>query len=111
MDGRGGEVDPAIGKYISLLTLCSCCNVRISCLYNAFVCIPGEERADHGRWIFDKLRHGSLSDHPATVRTCTRSHLDDPVCLRKDLSIMVHQKDRIAVCDEIVHHAVESDNI
>ena len=43
VDGRGGEVDSAIGKYISLLTLCSCCNVRVSCLYNAFVCIPGEE--------------------------------------------------------------------
>ena len=23
MDGRGGEMDPAIGKYISLLILCS----------------------------------------------------------------------------------------
>ena len=49
----------------------------------------------------------SAGDDLASLCAGVRTHLDDPVGLPEDLSVMVHQKDGVAVPDQIVHDAGE----
>ena len=57
------------------------------------------------------FRNSPLGNHISAVRPRLRSHLNNPVRFGKNLSIMIHQHDRVAVGNQVVHHSGQPDNI
>ena len=70
-----------------------------------------QKRPDHGTRILGKRLRTSLRDHPAAVGSGSRPHFDDPVRLRENLRIVIHQHHRISVGNQILHHASQPHNI
>ena len=97
VDGTGGEVDAAVGEHVRGRSL----------LPPEAVCPAGQEGADHGAGICHDLGNTALSDDMAALQAGLRPHLHDPVSLRQNLCVVVHQYDGIAVCYEVVHDSFQ----
>ena len=66
-------------------------------LHPAHLRLPREIRPNQRILISLNLPNGSLGDNLAAVGSGLGPHLDKPVRLGQNLSVMVHQKDRISI--------------
>ena len=64
-----------------------------------------QERPDPRRRIPANIGHRSLCNDVSALRSRLRAQLDDPVRMGKDLRVVVHQDDGVAVGHEVIHHA------
>ena len=68
----------------------------------------GEERPDLRIRTCPNVLHGPLRDYAPAAGAGLRPQLNDPVGLLEHLRVMVHKQNRIAVRNEVAHHAAES---
>ena len=57
------------------------------------------------------FRDSPLGHHPPAVGPCLGTHLDQPIRLGQNLSIVVHQNYRVSICHQIAHHAGQSHDV
>ena len=67
--------------------------------------IPRKEGGNPGSRILCHLRNRPFGDDSSAAGTGFRPQLDKPVGLFQHIGVMVHQNHRIAVCEQIFHHA------
>lgn len=53
----------------------------------------------------------ALGNDRSAVRTRAAPHFNEPVGFFQNLRVVVNQQDRVSVPDEIVHHAVQTDDV
>ena len=54
------------------------------------------------------LADGAFSDDPASIGSRSGPHLHHPVGIAQDLRIVVYEHYRVAVGDQILHHALQA---
>ena len=67
-----------------------------------------QERTDPGGRVGFQLPDRPLRDDVPALRPCPGDKFDHPVRVGQDLGVMVHLHHRVAVGDQVVHHARES---
>ena len=99
MDGIGLHVNDAVRK-IGL-------SLRSAFVYGR----AGQIWPDYGGFVFRNALYRALGNDRSAVRTRAAPHFNEPVGFFQNLRVVVNQQDGVAVSDEIVHHAVQTDDV
>ena len=67
-----------------------------------------KKAADLGARVGGDLRDRALGDDVSALRAGGGAHFDEPVRVLEDLGIVIDQHDRVAVGDQVAHHAAQA---
>ena len=100
MDGVRRKMDAPLGKQL-----------RRRAVPGRSTPLPTQKRADLGRRVPGQVGHRALGNDVPAARTGLGAHLDEPVRLRQHLCVVINEHHRVAVGDQVVHDAVQADDV
>ena len=71
----------------------------------------GKKRANQRYRIPGKIRNRPFRNDLPAVRSGLRPHFDQPVCLRQNLRVVIHQENRISIRRQILHDPDKTQDI